>query len=49
MPHQDAYFANLISQKFFGGAEQLEAMNAFLEKRKPDWGKNIRGRPVDFV
>ena len=48
MPHSEAYFANLISKRFFGGTEQLEAMNAFLEKRKPDWGKAIRGRPEDF-
>jgi naphthoate synthase len=48
MPHMDAYFCNLISQQFFGGVEQLEAMNAFLEKRKPDWGKTMRGRPDSF-
>ncbi|HEX2964260.1 MAG TPA: enoyl-CoA hydratase-related protein [Syntrophorhabdaceae bacterium] len=48
MPHNEAYFANLISMKFFGGPEQLEAMNAFLEKRKPDWGKALRGKPADF-
>jgi 1,4-dihydroxy-2-naphthoyl-CoA synthase len=48
MPHSDAFFANLISMKFFGGTEQLEAMNAFLEKRKPDWGKIVRGKPADF-
>jgi 1,4-dihydroxy-2-naphthoyl-CoA synthase len=48
MPHNEAYFANLISMKFFGGPEQLEAMNAFLEKRKPDWGKTLRGKPADF-
>ena len=49
MPHGDAYFANLISPQFFGGEEQLEAMNAFLEKRKPDWGKILRERPTDFT
>lgn len=49
MPHGDAYFANLISPQFFGGEEQLEAMNAFLEKRKPDWGKTLRNRPADFT
>lgn len=48
MPHNEAYFANLISMNFFGGQEQLEAMNAFLEKRKPDWGKTLRGRPEGF-
>jgi dihydroxynaphthoic acid synthetase len=48
MPHADAYFPNLISPEFFGGEEQLEAMNAFLEKRKPDWGKLIRKRPDSF-
>ena len=45
IPHADAYFPNLISPKFFGGEEQLEAMNAFLEKRKPDWGRLVRKRP----
>ena len=48
IPHVDAYFPNLISPKFFGGEEQIEAMSAFLEKRKPDWGKVIRKRPDDF-
>jgi dihydroxynaphthoic acid synthetase len=48
MPHSDAYFPNLISPMFFGGEEQLEAMNAFLEKRKPDWGKLVRKRPDSF-
>lgn len=45
IPHSDAYFPNIIDPKFFGGPEQMEAMNAFLEKRKPDWGKIIRNRP----
>lgn len=48
IPHADAYFPNLISPKFFGGEEQLEGMNAFLEKRKPDWGKIVRKRPDSF-
>ena len=48
IPHTEAYFPSLISSKFFGGVEQLEAMNAFLEKRKPDWGKTIRNRPDSF-
>jgi dihydroxynaphthoic acid synthetase len=48
IPHADAYFPNLISPKFFGGEEQLEAMNAFLEKRKPDWGRLLRKRPEGF-
>jgi len=48
IPHTEAYFPILISPKFFGGGEQLEAMNAFLEKRKPDWGKTIRKRPEGF-
>jgi dihydroxynaphthoic acid synthetase len=48
IPHGEAYFPNLISPKFFGGEEQMEAMSAFLEKRKPDWGKTIRKRPDDF-
>lgn len=49
IPHNEAYFPNLISKRFFGGAEQLEAMNAFLEKRKPDWGKAVRKRPESFT
>ena len=48
IPHTEAYFPSLISPGFFGGEEQLEAMNAFLEKRKPDWGKLIRKRPDSF-
>jgi dihydroxynaphthoic acid synthetase len=48
MPHVDSYFPNLIAPRFFGGEEQIEAMNAFLEKRAPDWGKLIRNRPDDF-
>jgi dihydroxynaphthoic acid synthetase len=48
IPHSETYFPNLISPKFFGGEEQLEAMSAFLEKRKPDWGKTIRKRPDNF-
>jgi 1,4-dihydroxy-2-naphthoyl-CoA synthase len=48
IPHTEAHFPGLISPKFFGGVEQLEAMNAFLEKRKPDWGKTIRNRPDSF-
>ena len=48
MPHSAAYFPSLIDRKFFGGKEQHEAQQAFLEKRKPDWGKLVRGRPEDF-
>jgi dihydroxynaphthoic acid synthetase len=48
IPHSDAYFPNLIAPRFFGGEEQIEAMNAFLEKRMPDWGKIIRQRPDNF-
>jgi dihydroxynaphthoic acid synthetase len=48
IPHAAAYFPSLISRNYFGGKEQLEAQQAFLEKRKPDWGKLIRKRPEDF-
>lgn len=48
IPHSAAYFPSLIALKFFGGKEQHEAQQAFLEKRKPDWGKLVRGRPEDF-
>jgi len=48
MPHGAAYFPNLINPAYFGSEEQLEAMQAFLEKRKPDWGKIIRKRPDHF-
>lgn len=48
MPHGPGYFPNLIKAKYFGSEEQIEAMQAFLEKRKPDWGKILRGRPDDF-
>jgi len=44
----DAEDGEIFQQGFFGGVEQLEAMNAFLEKRKPDWGKLVRNRPDDF-
>jgi dihydroxynaphthoic acid synthetase len=49
MPHAAAYFPSLIAPAYFGSEEQHEAQNAFLEKRKPDWGKIIRKRPDDFV
>jgi naphthoate synthase len=48
IPHTAAYFPNLINPGFFGSPEQLEGMQAFLEKRSPDWGKLLRGRPDDF-
>jgi len=48
IPHTEPYFPSLIAPNFFGGKEQIEAMNAFLEKRKPDWGKIVRKRPEDF-
>jgi dihydroxynaphthoic acid synthetase len=48
MPHTAAYFPSLIAPKFFGGKEQHEAQQAFLEKRKPDWGKLVRKRPEGF-
>jgi 1,4-dihydroxy-2-naphthoyl-CoA synthase len=44
----DAYFQNLIAPKWFRGEEMQASMQAFLEKRKPDWGKRIRKRPEDF-
>ena len=49
MPHTSAYYPSLIAPHFFHGEEQKEAQNAFLEKRKPDWGKLVRKRPDDFV
>jgi dihydroxynaphthoic acid synthetase len=48
MSHAAAYFPSLVAPYFFGSEEQHEAQNAFLEKRKPDWGKIIRQRPDDF-
>jgi len=48
MPHTASYFPSLIAPKFFGGKEQHEAQQAFLEKRKPDWGKLVRKRPEGF-
>ena len=48
MPHGSAYFPSLIAPRFFGGEEQHEAQQAFLDKRKPDWGKLIRKRPEGF-
>jgi hypothetical protein len=48
MPHHTIeYWPNLINQSYFGGPEMRESMQAFLEKRTPDWGK-VRGRPDDF-
>jgi len=48
MPHAAAYYPSLIDRHFFGSEEQHEAQQAFLDKRKPDWGKILRGRPEDF-
>jgi len=48
IPHAAGYFPSLINPDFFGSKEQLEGMQAFLEKRSPDWGKLLRGRPEDF-
>jgi dihydroxynaphthoic acid synthetase len=45
LPHSAGYFPSLIAPRYFGGAEQLEAMQAFLDKRDPDWGRLVRGRP----
>jgi 1,4-dihydroxy-2-naphthoyl-CoA synthase len=48
MPHHTIeYWPNLINPSYFGGPEMRESMQAFLEKRTPDWGK-VRGRPDDF-
>lgn len=44
----DSYFSNLIAPKFFQSEERQEAMQGFLNKRKPDWGKLIRKRPEGF-
>lgn len=48
MPYQTIeHFPTLINPGYSGGPEMREAMQAFLEKRQPDWGK-VRGRPDDF-
>lgn len=44
----DPYFQNLIAPDWFRGEEMQEAMEAFLNKKKPDWGKLVRKRPADF-
>jgi dihydroxynaphthoic acid synthetase len=45
--HTIEHFPTLINPNYQGGPEMREAMQAFLEKRAPDWGK-LRGRPADF-
>jgi len=45
--HTIEYWPNLINPDYFGGPEMRESMQAFLDKRTPDWGK-VRGRPDDF-
>jgi dihydroxynaphthoic acid synthetase len=45
--HTIEYFPALINPRFSGGPEMRESMQAFLEKRTPDWGK-VRGRPDNF-
>jgi dihydroxynaphthoic acid synthetase len=48
MPHHTIdYYPTLINPTYFGGSEMRESMQAFLEKRTPDWGK-VRGRPDNF-
>ena len=48
MPHHTIdYFPTLINPTYFGGPEMRESMQAFLDKRTPDWGK-VRGRPDNF-
>ncbi len=42
------YFQNLIARDWFRGEEMQEAMQAFLNKKKPDWGKLVRKRPEGF-
>lgn len=42
------YFQNLIAPGWFRSEEMQEAMQAFLNKKKPDWGKGIRKRPEGF-
>lgn len=45
--HSIEHFPSMINPSYFGGPEMRESMQAFLEKRTPDWGK-VRGRPADF-
>jgi dihydroxynaphthoic acid synthetase len=48
MPHHTLdYYPTLINPTYFGGTEMRESMQAFMEKRTPDWGK-VRGRPANF-
>ena len=48
MPHHTIdYYPTLINPTYMGGAEMRESMQAFMEKRTPDWGK-VRGRPDNF-
>lgn len=48
LPGGGPYFQNLIAPGWFRGEEMKEAMQAFLDKRKPDWGKLVRKRPESF-
>jgi dihydroxynaphthoic acid synthetase len=45
--HTIEHYPTLINPEYSGGPEMREAMQAFMEKRQPDWGK-VRGRPDDF-
>jgi 2-ketocyclohexanecarboxyl-CoA hydrolase len=48
MPHHTIdYWPTLINPTYMGGPEMRESMQAFMEKRTPDWGK-VRGRPANF-
>jgi len=45
MPHNDAYFANLISMNSSGGSEQLEAMKRFPGEEENRIGQNLKRPP----
>jgi dihydroxynaphthoic acid synthetase len=45
--HSIEQWPGFINPNYSGGAEMRESMQAFLEKRTPDWGK-VRGKPADF-
>lgn len=42
------YFQNHIAPNWFRSEEMQESMQAFLNKKKPDWGKLARKRPEGF-
>ena len=45
--HSIEQWPGFINPNYSGGPEMRESMQAFMEKRTPDWGK-VRGRPADF-